>query len=102
MSDDPFAEPTDNDRTVMRPRPGGKASSQPPPSRPAAAQAVPAGPVPTVGANKLLAAAAPLLAAIIRIAGGRGRGPDVDQLRRGMVDAVRDFESQALSTGLDT
>jgi len=102
MSDDPFAEPTDNDRTVMRPRPGGKASNQPPPSRPAAAPATATGPVPTVGANTLLAAAAPLLAATIRIAGGRGRGPDVDQLRHGMVDAVRDFEARALATGLDT
>jgi type VI secretion system protein ImpK len=101
MSDDPFAEPTDNDRTVIRPRPGGKASNQPPP-RPAAAPATATGPVPTVGANRLLAAAAPLLAAVIRIAGGRGREPDVDQLRRGMVDAVRDFEAQALATGLDT
>ena len=103
MSDDPFAEPTDNDRTVIRPRPGGKASSQPPPQqRPAAAPVAATGPVPTVGANRLLAAAAPLLAAVIRIAGGRGRGPEVDQLRRGMVDAVRDFEAQALATGLDT
>ncbi|MEJ0046392.1 MAG: type VI secretion system protein TssL, long form [Rhodospirillales bacterium] len=102
MSDDPFAEPTDSDRTVMRPRPGGKATTQPPPRPAAATAAAPAGPVPTVGANKLLAAAAPLLAAIIRIAGGRGRGPDVEQLRRGMVDAVREFESNALATGLDT
>ena len=101
MSDDPFAEPTDNDRTVIRPRPGGTAANQPPP-RPAAAPAAATGPVPTVGANRLLAAAAPLLAAVIRIAGGRGRGPDVEQLRHGMVDAVRDFEAQALATGLDT
>ena len=72
MSDDPFAEPTDNDRTVIRPRPGGKASNQPPPqARPAAAPVAATGPVPTVGANRLLAAAAPLLAAVIRIAGGR-------------------------------
>src|SRR6202012_3575725 len=43
-----------------------------------------------------------LLAAAIRIAGGRGRNPDADQLRRGMVDGVREFEKKALATGLDT
>jgi type VI secretion system protein ImpK len=103
MSDDPFAEPTDNDRTVIRPRPGGKAAT-PVPARatPAQAPVASTGPVPTVGANPLLAAAAPLLAAIIRIAGGRGQGPNVDQLRRGMVEAVRDFEKNALATGLDS
>jgi type VI secretion system protein ImpK len=108
MSDDPFAEPTDNDRTVIRPRPGGKANAPAAPAAPPPRQAAPqpvvqAGPVPTTGSNPLVAAAAPVLAAIIRIAGGRGgQGPNVDQLRRGMVEAVRDFEKNALATGLDT
>jgi type VI secretion system protein ImpK len=103
MSDDPFAEPTDNDRTVIRPRPGGRAASPATPPRTVAAQApVVAAPVPNTGANPLLAAAAPVLAAIVRIAGGRGQPPNVDQLRRGMVEAVRAFEKDAMATGLDT
>ena len=107
MTDDPFAEPSDTERTIMRPRPGGRAS--PPAAAPAAPPPAPSrgripdAPVPATGANPLLAAAAPVLEAAIRIAGVRGaRTPDVDQLRRGMVDAVRAFEKAALATGLDT
>jgi type VI secretion system protein ImpK len=103
MSDDPFAEPTDSDRTIIRPRPGGLATARPPatqasPPQPAASLAK----APMTGANPLLAAAAPVLAAIARIAASRGAGPNIDRLRQGMVDAVRDFEQRALATGLDT
>jgi type VI secretion system protein ImpK len=100
MSDDPFAEPTDNEATMIRPRPGGRVhagGAAPAPSRQA-----PAAPVPTVGANPLIAAAAPLLAAAVRIGGERDRSPDVDRLKRGMIEAVRDFEQRAVATGLDT
>ncbi len=102
MSDDPFAEASDNERTIIRPRPGGAAPR--PAARPAPppAPAAEAAPVPATGANPLVAAAAPVLAAAIRIAGARGRGPDIEVLRRGMVDAVRGFEKTALATGLDT
>ena len=101
MSDDPFAEPSDNERTIIKPRPGGAARPAARPAPPAPVQAEAAA-VPTTGANPLVAAAAPVLAAAIRIAGARGRGPDIEQLRRGMVDAVRGFEKAALATGLDT
>ncbi len=98
MSDDPFAEPNDAEATVIRPRPGGRAAA----SVPAAAPAVAAGPgeLPTVGVNPLIAAAAPVLSAAIRV--GAGRQPDPDRLKRGMVEAVRAFEKRALATGLDT
>jgi type VI secretion system protein ImpK len=101
LSDDPFAEPSDNERTIIRPRPGGtaKAAARPAAPNPPAQEATK---VPTTGANPLVAAAAPVLAAAIRIASARGRGPDIEQLRRGMVDAVRGFEKTALATGLDT
>ncbi len=103
MSDDPFAEPSDNERTIIRPRPGGAArpTARPAP-QPQPQPAQEATRVPTTGANPLVAAAAPVLAAAIRIAGARGRGPDIEQLRRGMVEAVRGFEKSALATGLDT
>ena len=97
----------------MLPRPGGVAAA-PRPTPATAAVAAPAlapAPVrsrrvqqpefvPTVGANALIAAAAPLLVAAARI--GRGRAPDPDQLRRSMVEAVREFETRAVATGLDT
>ena len=101
MVNDPFAEPSDDERTVIRPRPSGQAAGTAAPARSAAAPAESA-PMPKVGINPLVAAAAPVLSAAMRIAGGRSRPPDVDQLRRGMVEAVRDFEKQALATGLDT
>lgn len=99
MSDDPFAEPEDNERTLIRPRPRAAASA--PLARTEAPPGA-AGAVPQVGINPLLAAAAPLLAAAIHLAGARGRHPDPDQLRRSMVAAVREFETKALATGLDT
>ena len=101
MNDDPFAEPSDTEATIVRPRPGGYAgTAAAPPHRQAAPPA--AETVPVIGANPLIAAAAPLLAAAIRIGAGRGRHPDPEQLRRGMIEAVRDFEKRALATGLDT
>jgi type VI secretion system protein ImpK len=102
MSDDPFAEPTDSEATVIRPRPGGRVSTAAAPPPVAAAPPPSPGTVPAVGASGLLAAAAPLLAAAIRIGSERGRAPNVEQLRRAMVEAVRDFEKRALGTGLDT
>jgi len=101
MNDDPFAEPADTEATIIRPRPGGQGRPPAaPPPRPAIAPATST--VPAVGANPLIAAAAPLLAAAIRISAGRGRHPDPEQLRRGMIEAVREFEKRALATGLDT
>src|SRR5579871_5600884 len=100
--DDPFAEPSDVERTVIRPRPGGQAPAPAAAPQPRPAEPTSGGPVPETGVNRLVAAAAPLLAAAIRIAGGRGRNPDPDQLRRGMVEGVREFEKRALATGLDT
>jgi len=101
MSDDPFAEPSDVEATIIRPAPGGRSSAAAPRPAPASPQAA-AGPLPTTGANPLIAAAAPLLAAAVRIGAGRGQHPDPERLRRGMVEAVREFEKRALATGLDT
>jgi type VI secretion system protein ImpK len=110
MSDNPFAEPSDSERTIIRPRPGGAVPAAPPPEPVQAARpAVPppagagASAVPEIGTSRLVAIAAPLLAAAIRIVGSRGsRNPDPEQLRRGMVAQVRTFEREALGTGLDT
>ena len=101
MSDDPFAEPTDSEATMIRPRPGGRGAGAAAPPPPSAARAAPVA-VPMVGSNRLVAAAAPVLGAAIRLTAERGRTPDPERLKRGMVEAVRTFEKQALTTGLDT
>ncbi len=106
MINDPFAEPNDSERTIIRPRPGGTAAGNrtPPPAEPAAAVPVPreARPVPRIGTNPLVAAAAPVLAAAVRIAADRGQGPNPERLRQALVEAIRSFETKALETGLDT
>ncbi len=107
MSDDPFADLPEADRTVIRPRPGGRAAGRANAMGGAAAAPVNAAPqglgrtMPLVGINPLVRAASPLMAAIIRLR-GRVQHPDPDGLRRSMAEAVREFEQRALQTGLDT
>ncbi len=98
MSDDPFAEPSDAEATVIRPRPGGRGAPAAVPAPAPAASTAAA--LPTIGVNPLIAAAAPVLSAAIRIGGTRQ--PDPERLKRGIVEAVRAFEKRALATGLDT
>ncbi len=101
MSDDPFAEPSDSEATIIRPRPGGRGAAAPAATPPPLASG-PVAPIPAVGANPLVAAAAPLLAAAVRLGAARATPPDPETLRRAMVDGVRDFEKRALATGLET
>jgi type VI secretion system protein ImpK len=107
MSDDPFAEPPQTERTVIRPRPSGVIGgnyegARSDPFGGGSDGREDAGSVPKTGTNPLVSAAAPLLAAAVRIAADRSRAPDVDRLRVSMVAAMRQFETEALSTGLDT
>ena len=87
MSDDPFAEPNDSEATMIRPRPGGRGAGVAPSQPPQSVSAPVA--VPIVGTSPLIAAAAPVLGAAIRLAAERGRNPDPERLKRGMVEAVR-------------
>ena len=102
MPSDPFAEPSDGEGTIIRPRPSGAAApdaggrAEPVTSRAASK------PVPKVGVNPLVAAASPVLAAAVRVASGRTQPPDPERLRLAMVKAIRAFETEALATGLDT
>ncbi len=100
MSDDPFADLPDSDRTIMRPSPGGRAG---PVARGAPATALRGldDDLPLVGVNPLVKAASPLLAAAMRLR-GRPQMADPDGLRRRIGEAVRAFEQRALGTGLDT
>jgi type VI secretion system protein ImpK len=98
MAIDPFAEPGDTEGTIFRPRPSGTGAAPAAPVRSATTTRA----LPKVGDNPLLAAASPLLAAIIRIANDRAQPPDPEKLRAAISKAVRTFETDALATGLDT
>ena len=129
MSDkDPFAEPDDADKTVIKPNPGGRRSIAQPP-QPArvdpAPRHQPALETPTAqgygvaspaqssgnstepgveqgmtGMNRINAAAATLFSLISRIR-NRAQHMDPDKLRRSVVAEVRAFENRALQTGVD-
>lgn len=122
-SNDPFAEPDDNERTVIRPNPGGRRPAAPvPPVAPAPMSApqadggtlgvpqaaspaarAPAGGDPVVtltGMNPLNACASTLFALVSRIR-NRAQHLDPDALRRSVVAEVRAFESRALQGGID-
>jgi type VI secretion system protein ImpK len=96
MAGESFAEPGDDEGTVVRPRPGGVGVS----ARPSTS--VSSSPLPKIGTNPLVAAASPVLSAAIRIANDRAQPPDPDRLREAMTKAIRGFEKDALATGLDT
>src|SRR4051812_22923587 len=103
MSDNPFLEPDDAKRTVIRPVPGGRRSD------PAPAQAAVAHPRDEVGAaaapvgegvenvatgvNPLVAAAAPLLQLLARLPNTINH-PDPGDLRERAMRAMHTFEQR--------
>ncbi|HVC60415.1 MAG TPA: type IVB secretion system protein IcmH/DotU [Acetobacteraceae bacterium] len=123
MSDDPFSEPDDSDRTVIRPVPGGRRPAAPaaPPqpvvpspfaSRPMQPGQPPGAPMATAaslpadgaesisfGLNPLVSAAAPLLQLLGRLRTTYSQ-PNVDDLRERSIQQVRSFERQARDTGV--
>ncbi|MBC2836449.1 type VI secretion system protein TssL, long form [Paragemmobacter straminiformis] len=123
MSDnDPFAEPDDNERTVIRPNPGGRrpasapaapayqappppAAAYPDPPRaqaaPAAAAAGAAAPaIAATGLNPLNGQATTLFSLISRIR-NRAQHLDPEKLRANVVAEVRGFEGRCLTAGID-
>ncbi|WP_102107679.1 type IVB secretion system protein IcmH/DotU [Oceaniglobus roseus] len=124
--EDPFAEPEDGDRTVIRPNPGGRRGVATPlpgavgaPQAPAAAAlasgpaVAPAAAAPHLGdavtgamtgamtgLNPLNAAASTLFSLVSRIR-NRAQHPDPDALRRSVVAEVRAFESRAIAAQVD-
>lgn len=113
MSDNPFDEDGDADRTrVGRPafQPGQSQPAAPPTPRPAAPAAPAfapaprlggeAGQVPLVGIVPLAAAAAPLLEILSRLAqAGATSSANADELRERVMRALRQFESDAAGVG---
>jgi type VI secretion system protein ImpK len=109
MSDNPFAEPDDGDRTVIRPAPGGRRPAAP---APVAAAPRPAAPPPpldgrvldgaetiTLGVSPLAAAAAPLLQLLARLR-NTVNPPEAGDLRERAVREVRAFEQRARDAGV--
>jgi type VI secretion system protein ImpK len=106
MSDNPFLEPNDNERTVVfRPIPGGRSPAAPPPrdfAPPQSAEPAPTGepigPLAT-GQTPLVIAATPLLQLL-----GRLRNifnpPDAGELRARSIQAIRDFETAGRAAGI--
>lgn len=111
MSDNPFAEPDDSDRTIIRPAPGGRRPPPPPPPPPPPGGSggqpwdEPAAP-PTngaetlnIGSTPLMAAAAPLLQLLARLRNTLAQ-PDAGDLRERAVRALREFEAAARGAGI--
>ncbi|MBI1172556.1 type VI secretion system protein TssL [bacterium] len=126
-NNDPFAEPDDNERTVIRPNPGGKrtAPAMPqanyggsggqgygtaaPAAEPSAAMGVPSSAPPRTaeanaiaitGVNQLVAIATPLFSLVSRIR-NRAQHMDPEKLRQSVMAEVRAFENAALKAGED-
>ncbi|MCU7906106.1 MAG: type IVB secretion system protein IcmH/DotU [Candidatus Thiodiazotropha sp. (ex Epidulcina cf. delphinae)] len=105
--DDPFGmKPTETgDRTVIRPRPGGKSpvsNSQPAPQSPKTPpRAAPAPHLPTrQGANKLEIAASSLLSLLGRLRDTPSH-PDPATLKSSIIEKFRTFEHKAQDLGVD-
>lgn len=113
-TDNPFAEPDDSDRTIIRPAPGGRrgpvadpqavapsfADRAPPPfvsppqaDEPASRRAF------AVGLSPLSVAAAPLLLLLARL-GNTASAPDSGDLRERTVAEMRRFEQTAREAGV--
>ncbi len=116
MTDNPFSEPEDSDRTVIRPMPGGKKPAAPAASPAFGAAASPfeaapkyeAGPAPrqadapetiAMGGSPLVAAAAPLLQLLARLRNTLSQ-PDSGDLRERATAEIRRFEETARSRNI--
>lgn len=107
MSENPFDEPGDQDRTVIRPMPGGSRAARPalppPPSRPApAAEPEPNGPefdAITAGDGPLAIAAAPILLLLGHLSTA-ARPPDAAEIRERTRRELRAFERRARAAGV--
>ncbi len=117
MSDNPFAEPEDDNRTVIRPTPGRRrtpapeqppvARSEPLPSETVASRPAAAAPVAAaegtediaVGSDVLAAAAAPLLQLMARLR-NTANAPDSGDLYQRTVRQIRVFEQEARDKGV--
>ncbi len=106
MSDNPFSEPDDADRTVIRPTPGRRAAAPPPliaeaPPLTRAAMAAPSDGAERIsfGLNPLIEAAAPLLQLLGRLRNTYTQ-PDAADLRERAIQQLRVFEQASRDGGV--
>jgi type VI secretion system protein ImpK len=111
MSDNPFSEPDDSDRTVLRPQPGGRRAApvaplrqpepelEPPPPIRGPQSVVDAAESVPMGVSPLVAAAGPLLQLVARLRNTANQ-PDPGELRERAVQALRTFERRARDAGI--
>ena len=113
MSDNPFAEPEDDNRTVIRPNPGRRPAPPPEPAGKASGEPLakqdatgkqPAAPAEgtesiSVGSDALTAAAAPLLQLMARLR-NTANPPDSGDLYQRTVQQIRVFEREAREKGI--
>lgn len=111
-NDDPFNNPDDSDKTILRPTPGGSrtpaSSAQVPPTPPPVqpsyqpqAYQTPSAPLSdyiNTGANPLMDAAAQLLSLIGRLKNTLQHS-DVDTLHRQVIQSIQIFENRAREKG---
>jgi type VI secretion system protein ImpK len=105
--DDPFFNPEDSDRTVIRPMPGGRRMGRappqdtPPPQRPRPGDATPPASLPSLGSsvNPLVRCASSLLVVAGQLRNSVSHS-DPEGLRQQLVNKVREFESCARSEGI--
>lgn len=106
MIGNPFSEPEDAERTVIRPVPGGRPTPTPEPA-PRQPEAPPSGAATSgeaveslaMGVNPLIAAAAPLLQLLGRLRNTVSQ-PDPADLRERAVREMRGFEERTRQAGL--
>ncbi len=116
MSDNPFSEPDDSERTVIRPAPGGRRAA---PAAPAAPTPGPVAEAPrplpepgstapltesavehmAMGLSQLVAAALPLLQLLARLRNTLNQ-PDPGDLRERAVAGMREFEKRSRDSGV--
>jgi type VI secretion system protein ImpK len=113
MSDNPFAEPEDDNRTVIRPTPGRRRPPSPAPAdkasdehparqdvtgRPSTAPGEGTGNI-SIGSDALTAAASPLLQLMARLR-NTASPPDSGDLYQRTVQQIRVFEQEAREKGI--
>jgi len=104
--DDPFAEPGDSERTVIRPNPGGRRPVEPlaapPPTEPPPVYTERAKPIelpPLKGLNPLVNAALPLLDLAVQLK-NRAVHSNVEALRERVIAEINAFERRITPSGL--
>jgi type VI secretion system protein ImpK len=98
VSDNPFSEPADDDRTVIRPMPGGRRTPSPAPDPPPTA-ARELNKTPAISVSPLAAAASPLLQLLARLRGVR-KAPDAKELHDRATHEFCVFERRARDAGI--